>query len=1169
MSSNSDIEVYDSSPPQHVTSAPELVRQSPDPLPSSSHHAHLTPSSRQATSGSLMRQLFDLRKKQMQQQRMLEESINSASPNLLAKDPVIENETSGKASLRNLVTDAKPNSDVISSIVTDIANITPTLSDSVIAGLTSSAVYLQRSPLSQLQVVGNVDTVPLTGGTSRTESFSGHAQQRDENSPPLTGARPKLYNPNTYRSPPKKTINLQQRIGQNTNNLKHGIDKDDYTTKSGFYIDNDIFKQTKILAKSSKNDKISETSVSSPEFDRPISVSEKSFQDLVLEKIKSGEYTSSSTDTPAVRKFLRKGSGNARYTTENSFHTEEKVKVNLVSENRISCVDNKVKFPFLKRGAGSKRFNMKPIKLKNQPSCGIAESPVVMTPTQQLVLADARAQNFSTPLNLKGPSIQSRRLHFIVPEGGSSLSPIVKKHPRREVEELNAFEKLEELAENSSFCSNASTVHNLLQKGLESSESSTPINSPLPKFRRHEADALQPAGRTTDVHCMGGIMQLPHRNGDNGLGGDSKRQRTVQFSEQGAQVMEYCVIDDNDTISEVPSILSEASELLNVSDLEALNALYQHGCMNRVQVSAEYIEGRNTQPPEEVSSRPYLPDAVVQSNIDSLPAHQNSNMHREAMATEKQDPRHTVLQFSPPKIPANAASHAVWQAFGQRTSVPSVLVKKKSDVQQGKPRVMESINKRGSQSINDAQDNKQVTQSDEMKKIEGELESYKVLLVSKVHELENEITTCQAEKNKMCKLKETLNREKEQLSREKKLFEIALAEDKRKMEDYFEQEKNQLWREKCALESRKPKPTDVNTSNTLEIINLKEEILLLKRELDKRDSTHNFTQNKLKEKIRDLNHQKRELDEKVEKLIVVEKENLSLKHQIDRLKISYKSAPLQNIKKKIKQSDHQKLLSSKSAKFPNSRHPSKLGTKDDHKEFSVPSAADVEVNVTDPIDLYLSRMPFSEDVTTPSAAFSTPNTTGSPALGSSLNSSEVTLVDGSRLITYVNGNKKKILPTGAVIQEYYNGDRRETYKDKVVYFYNDSATRQTSYHSGVEELEFSGGQKEIKRPDGSVEIIFPDLSRKKTDLEGNEVYHRPDGTTITSTATGEKVFLFSNGQREVHVDGCKMREFPDGTIKEVRADGSTQTTYSNGRIRVKDRVGNVLSDSKFGIDLTV
>ena len=53
---------------------------------------------------------------------------------------------------------------------------------------------------------------------------------------------------------------------------------------------------------------------------------------------------------------------------------------------------------------------------------------------------------------------------------------------------------------------------------------------------------------------------------------------------------------------------------------------------------------------------------------------------------------------------------------------------------------------------------------------------------------------------------------------------------------------------------------------------------------------------------------------------------------------------------------------------------------------------------------------------------------------------------------------------------------------------------------------------------------------------------------------------FITGQKEIHTAEYKRREYPDGTVKTVFTDGRQETRYPTGRVRAKDKDGNVVMD---------
>lgn len=93
-------------------------------------------------------------------------------------------------------------------------------------------------------------------------------------------------------------------------------------------------------------------------------------------------------------------------------------------------------------------------------------------------------------------------------------------------------------------------------------------------------------------------------------------------------------------------------------------------------------------------------------------------------------------------------------------------------------------------------------------------------------------------------------------------------------------------------------------------------------------------------------------------------------------------------------------------------------------------------------------------------------------------------------------------------------------------------------------------------PNGSIRVTNPN----RTD-NVKEEWKMPDGTTAKIYHNDTKVMSFPNGEREIHTVNQKRREYPDGTVKIVYADGVSETRYSSGRIRVKDKDGNLISDN--------
>ncbi|XP_029766902.1 T-complex protein 10A homolog 2 [Terrapene carolina triunguis] len=177
---------------------------------------------------------------------------------------------------------------------------------------------------------------------------------------------------------------------------------------------------------------------------------------------------------------------------------------------------------------------------------------------------------------------------------------------------------------------------------------------------------------------------------------------------------------------------------------------------------------------------------------------------------------------------------------------------------------------------------------------------------------------------------------------------------------------------------------------------------------------------------------------------------------------------------------------------------------------------------------------------------------------------EEVLTDGRRIITFRNGTKKEISADKRMtVVTFFNGDVKKVMPDqRVIYYYADAQTTHTTYPNGLEVLQFPNNQIEKHHPDGTKEIVFPDQTMKRFYDGGLEETVFPDGTVVKIEKNGNKMVMFSNGQKEIHTSQFKRREYPDGTIKTVYSSGQQETKYSSGRVRIKDEEGNIILNKK-------
>ncbi|XP_050999138.1 centromere protein J [Acomys russatus] len=172
--------------------------------------------------------------------------------------------------------------------------------------------------------------------------------------------------------------------------------------------------------------------------------------------------------------------------------------------------------------------------------------------------------------------------------------------------------------------------------------------------------------------------------------------------------------------------------------------------------------------------------------------------------------------------------------------------------------------------------------------------------------------------------------------------------------------------------------------------------------------------------------------------------------------------------------------------------------------------------------------------------------------------------NGSRVVLFPNGTRKEVSADGkSITVTFFNGDVKQVMPDeRVVYYYAAAQTTHTTYPEGLQVLHFSSGQIEKHFPDGRKEITFPDQTIKTLFADGQEESIFPDGTVVRVQRDGNKIIEFNNGQRELHTAQFKRREYPDGTVKTVYANGHQETKYTSGRVRVKDKDGNVVMDTE-------
>lgn len=80
--------------------------------------------------------------------------------------------------------------------------------------------------------------------------------------------------------------------------------------------------------------------------------------------------------------------------------------------------------------------------------------------------------------------------------------------------------------------------------------------------------------------------------------------------------------------------------------------------------------------------------------------------------------------------------------------------------------------------------------------------------------------------------------------------------------------------------------------------------------------------------------------------------------------------------------------------------------------------------------------------------------------------------NGKKEVIFSNGVKREVFPDGYTIVYFNNNDIKQTYSDqKVVYYFAEAKTTQSTFPDNLQVFKFSNGQIEKHFPDGTKEIM--------------------------------------------------------------------------------------------------
>ncbi|XP_075448426.1 centrosomal P4.1-associated protein isoform X1 [Ascaphus truei] len=453
------------------------------------------------------------------------------------------------------------------------------------------------------------------------------------------------------------------------------------------------------------------------------------------------------------------------------------------------------------------------------------------------------------------------------------------------------------------------------------------------------------------------------------------------------------------------------------------------------------------------------------------------------------------------------------------------------------------------------------------------------LLREKLVELETEIERFKMENATLAKLREDREKALATLRKEVTDFEQQKAKELARIEEFKKEEIKKLQKERKVFEKYASAARAIpDKKEREEIQSLKQQVTDLQEELKRKEGKWTTTHSRLRNQME-----------------TVSKENLDLREEIkfmEKVRLeSWKKAEAAESNKKMVESHGMHLRRSdsispphipKKSQNPSASHPEK-STKIIRRSQSPPKGNVLRSSKPTPVS-DLSNSEKTKVNKTESTGITLLSSDIVPAVEQK---NQISVIKGSEEdvqgeISYADGKVERILRNGCHVILFPNGTRKEVSADgqsttvtffngdvkqvladqRVIYYYADAQTTHTTYPDGLEILQFSNGQIEKHFSDGKKEITFPDQTIKNLYLDGREESIFPDGTIITVQLDGSKLIAFDNGQQELHTPQFKRREYPDGTVKTVYSNGQQETKYASGRVRVKDKEGNVIMDTK-------
>ncbi|KAM8977641.1 centrosomal P4.1-associated protein [Pelodytes ibericus] len=439
------------------------------------------------------------------------------------------------------------------------------------------------------------------------------------------------------------------------------------------------------------------------------------------------------------------------------------------------------------------------------------------------------------------------------------------------------------------------------------------------------------------------------------------------------------------------------------------------------------------------------------------------------------------------------------------------------------------------------------------------------LLREKLIELENEVERFKMENASLARLREDQEKTMESLRKDVADFEQQKAKELTQIEDLKKEALKKLQKDRKVFEKYASAARAIpDKKEREEIQSLKQHVKDLQEELKRKEARWSTTHGRLRDQIETLLKENAELREEIKFMEKVRVESWkkteaaeSKRKNVENRRQSDSANPV-NATDKPKSPSSVSLPEKHTHVTSRSQSPNKAKVL---KQCKLPTVSHVTESETTKCS---DHMPQTEQKLLTPVLKGSEDEDVQGEICYSDGKIERILRNGCHVILFPNGTRKEVSSDGnSTTVTFFNGDVKQVMADqRVIYYYADAKTTHTTYPDGLEVLQFSNGQIEKHFPDGKKEITFPDQTIKNLNTDGTEESIFTDGTIITIQPDGSKIIAFDNGQRELHTAQFKRREYPDGTVKTVYNNGQQETKYASGRVRVKDKDGNVLMDTK-------